>query len=100
MFNRRINDDLAAIQEVEDRAVARARVPGMESFGNASGAYTGVTSGLIPADPNEPPVLGGPDGSGTDIDGNEFYPFILGVDTPDDAGAYVMFSSATKNYVN
>lgn len=101
MFNRRISDDLAAIQEIEDRAVSRARVPGVETIGNAAGAYRVVTSGLVPADPNEPPVVGAPNGdSGTDIDGNEFYPFILGVDTPDDIGAYVFFSSATRNYIN
>lgn len=100
MFNRRITDDLATIQEIEDRAVARARVPGMDTTGNAAGAYTIASDGLIPANPNEPPILGGPDGnSGTDIDGHEFYPFILGVDTPSDIGAYVFFSSARKNYV-
>ena len=37
MFNRRISDDLATLQETEDRAVARAARAGRENAGQRGG---------------------------------------------------------------
>ena len=89
MFNRTIGDDLAAVQEIEDRAVERARLPGAATVGNAAGSYTGVTSGLIPTTPTPFDLPTDHDGdSGVDIDGNEFYPFIWRHDTFNDNAAY------------
>ena len=75
MFNRKINDDLAVVQEIVNESVARASVPGTESYGNAGGAYSALSSGLIPASAQSgAPAVAHFGESGVDENGVEFHP--------------------------
>ncbi len=103
MFNRQINDDLAVVQEIVNEAVGQASVPGVESFGNAAGAYSAVSSGLIETSlaATQGVSAGAHFGeSGVDAQGREFHPFILGFDTFDDEGAYWVKGAPLRNYGN
>ncbi len=100
MFNRRFSDDLATASEIIRSAVSLARVPGQSaSIGNAADAYAAFTSPLLPASEGAP---GSPHGgaSGIDAGGNEFFPFVLGIDTFETQGAYWMKGYPTINYGN
>ena len=98
MFNRTISDDLATMQEIEDRAVERARPTNLDSHGNSSGSYSVIQTPISPYDPNSPnsPF---PE-AGITEEGVEFYPFIFTIDTFENEGAYIVFSNKTKSYGN
>jgi hypothetical protein len=89
MFNRYIDDDMKAREELVDAAVSRARPNGVqEAKGNSANAPgTGSFSSGVP-------VVEGNDGagptgqSGIDASGKRYYPFIWGVDTFEDEAAY------------
>lgn len=97
MFNTRIGDDEAATEEIVQVAAARATAPGQTSVGNASGT-SGVTHNLIV----EPPGPSGPHDHqiGIDPNGVFYYPFQLGIDTPDDLNAYVPTGFPVYDYGN
>jgi hypothetical protein len=71
MFNRRISDDLAVVQDIAALAVAQGRVPGPSaSRGNAAGAFSSVVTELSTSS-----VL-----SGTNAAGDTTFPLLLDID--------------------
>jgi len=101
MFDERIGDREAEVEEQIQAAVRRARSPNQASPGNAAGVSGGFSNLVVmPPEPTGErlPVGVYPDEIGIDGDGNYWKPFHLGVDTFDDEFAYMPAGYPTFDY--
>jgi hypothetical protein len=89
LYNRRINEELRVVKKIVKDAVDEAKVPGpQQSLGNASGTFPVIQTEMLPY--TGPTTIDAHNGqSGTDADGNEFWPFLLDVDSMDTPGPYL-----------